>query len=109
MICVYTYDVADEEDCRTRVKESLTPGLGVTWKIPVQDGCGHLCRQVLDARRDSRQQAVRMGRLATPIPDARWLTSLHEPTEKERAHSCQDRLAESSKLHGRGRLTTASR
>ena len=32
VICVYTYDVADEEDC-TRVRRALL-GLGVTWKIP---------------------------------------------------------------------------
>ena len=40
MICVYTYDVADEEDC-TRVRRALL-GLGVV-ENSVQDGCGHLC------------------------------------------------------------------
>ncbi len=32
LICVYTYDVADEEDC-SRVRQALRD-LGVTWKIP---------------------------------------------------------------------------
>lgn len=32
LICVYTYDVADDEDC-SRVRQALR-GLSVTWKIP---------------------------------------------------------------------------
>lgn len=32
LICVYTYDVADDEDC-SRVRQALRD-LGVTWKIP---------------------------------------------------------------------------
>jgi hypothetical protein len=32
VICVYTYDVADEHDC-ARVRSALRD-LGVTWKIP---------------------------------------------------------------------------
>ena len=32
VICVYTYDVPDEQDC-TRVRAALRD-LGVTWKVP---------------------------------------------------------------------------
>lgn len=48
VICVYTYDVADEADC-TRVRKALRD-LGVTWKIPYKTDADTYAGKYADGR-----------------------------------------------------------